>query len=124
MNLSPLLKLLHSGYVWDSEAVHGYACKIGLDGDEFVSGGLVKIYLKFGMVKEGRVFCLSLMLKAYLYMGFKEEEVEQVSIAFHRSGLYPNETTFRYSHAHLLRRCKPGPEGRGSCLLCELQFSL
>ncbi|KAL0698077.1 hypothetical protein Bca4012_054199 [Brassica carinata] len=105
MTLAPLLKLcLHSGYVWASEAVHGYACKIGLDSDEFVGGGLVNIYLKFGKVKEGRVLfeemperdvvLWNLMLKAYLDMGFKEEAVE-LSSAFHRSGLYPNETTLR-----------------------------
>ncbi|CDY45030.1 BnaA08g11890D [Brassica napus] len=84
MTLAPLLKLcLCSGYVWASEAVHGYACKIGLDSDEFVAGALVNIYLKFGMVKEGRVLfeemperdvvLWNLMLKAYLDMGFKEE---------------------------------------------------
>ncbi|KAH0894727.1 hypothetical protein HID58_057156 [Brassica napus] len=84
MTLAPLLKLcLCSGYVWASEAVHGYACKIGLDSDEFVAGGLVNIYLKFGKVKEGRVLfeempgrdvvLWNLMLKAYLDMGFKEE---------------------------------------------------
>ncbi|KAH0915348.1 hypothetical protein HID58_029794 [Brassica napus] len=84
MTLAPLLKLcLCSGYVWASEAVHGYACKIGLDSDEFVAGALVNIYLKFGMVKEGRVLfeempekdvvLWNLMLKAYLDMGFKED---------------------------------------------------
>ncbi|VVB08468.1 unnamed protein product [Arabis nemorensis] len=28
-----------------------------------------------------------------------------------------------YSHEHLLRRCRPGPDARGSCLLCELPLS-
>ncbi|VVB02864.1 unnamed protein product [Arabis nemorensis] len=28
-----------------------------------------------------------------------------------------------YSHEHLLRRCRPGPHARGSCLLCELPLS-
>ncbi|VVA90823.1 unnamed protein product [Arabis nemorensis] len=28
-----------------------------------------------------------------------------------------------YSHAHLLQRCRPGPDARGSCLLCELPLS-
>ncbi|CAH8326539.1 unnamed protein product [Eruca vesicaria subsp. sativa] len=118
MTLAPLLKLcLCSGYVWASEAVHGYACKIGLDSDEFVAGGLVNIYLKFGKVKEGRVLfeemperdvvLWNLLLKAYLDMGFKEEAVE-ISSAFHRSGLYPNGTTLR-----LLDRVSwDGSEGR------------
>ncbi|KAJ0247346.1 F-box domain-containing protein [Hirschfeldia incana] len=105
MTLSPLLKLcLCSGYVWASEAVHGYACKIGLDSDEFVAGGLVNIYLKFCKAEEGRVLfeemperdvvLWNLMLKAYLDMDFKEEAVE-LSSAFHRSGLYPNGTNLR-----------------------------
>ncbi|CAN8229596.1 unnamed protein product [Cochlearia groenlandica] len=105
MTLSPLLKLcLHSGYVWASETVHGYACKIGLHVDEFVAGALVNIYLKFGKVKEGKVLfeempckdvvLWNLMLKANLDMGFKEEAVD-LSYAFHKSGLRPNETTLR-----------------------------
>ncbi|KAL1219564.1 Pentatricopeptide repeat-containing protein [Cardamine amara subsp. amara] len=105
MTLAPMLKLcLHSGYVWVSEAVHGYACKIGLDGDEFVSGALVNIYLKFDMVKEGRalfeemsyrdVVLWNLMLKAYLEMGYKEE-ARDLSSAFHTSGLHPNDITLR-----------------------------
>ena len=105
MTLAPLLKLcLCSGYVWASEAVHGYAFKIGLDSDEFVAGALVNIYLKFGMVKEGRVLfeempekdvvLWNLMLKAYLDMGFKEDAVE-LSSAFHKSGLHPNGITLR-----------------------------
>ncbi|CAG7886428.1 unnamed protein product [Brassica rapa] len=105
MTLAPVLKLcLHSGYVWASEAVHGYACKIGLDSDEFVSGALVNIFLKFGKLKEGRVLfeempyrdvvLWNLMLKAYLDMGLKEEAVD-LSSEFHRSGLRPNETTLR-----------------------------
>uniref|UniRef100_A0A1J3I298 Phorbol-ester/DAG-type domain-containing protein n=2 Tax=Noccaea caerulescens TaxID=107243 RepID=A0A1J3I298_NOCCA len=28
-----------------------------------------------------------------------------------------------YSHEHLLRRCRPGQDARGSCLLCELPLS-
>ncbi|CAN8283831.1 unnamed protein product [Cochlearia groenlandica] len=28
-----------------------------------------------------------------------------------------------YSHEHLLRRCRPGSDARGSCLLCELPIS-
>ncbi|XP_010429104.1 PREDICTED: uncharacterized protein LOC104713634 [Camelina sativa] len=28
-----------------------------------------------------------------------------------------------YSHCHLLKRCKPGPDASGSCLLCELTLS-
>ncbi|VVB08466.1 unnamed protein product [Arabis nemorensis] len=27
------------------------------------------------------------------------------------------------SHEHMLRRCKPGPDSKGSCLLCELPLS-
>lgn len=33
------------------------------------------------------------------------------------------EEKLHYSHAHLLRRCKPGPDARGSCLLCELPLT-
>ncbi|KFK29928.1 hypothetical protein AALP_AA7G196500 [Arabis alpina] len=105
MTLAPLLKLcLHSGYVWASESIHGYACKIGLDSDEFVAGALVNIYLKFGKVKEGRVLfeempsrdvvLWNLMLKAYLDMGLKEEAVN-LSSAFQRTNLHPNEVTLR-----------------------------
>lgn len=105
MTLAPMLKLcLHSGYVWASESFHGYACKIGLDEDEFVAGALVNIYLKFGKVKEAKVLfdempyrdvvLWNLMLKAYLEMGFKEEAID-LSSAFHTSGLHPNEITLR-----------------------------
>ncbi|XP_023633733.1 pentatricopeptide repeat-containing protein At4g33170 [Capsella rubella] len=105
MTLAPMLKLcLNSGYVWASESFHGYACKIGLDGDEFVAGALVNIYLKFGQVKQGKVLfeempyrdvvLWNLMLKAYLDMGFKEEAIG-LSSEFHRSGLHPNEITSR-----------------------------
>ncbi|CAH2047761.1 unnamed protein product [Thlaspi arvense] len=30
---------------------------------------------------------------------------------------------FHYSHAHLLKRCRPGPDAKGLCLLCELPLS-
>ncbi|XP_023642841.1 uncharacterized protein LOC17894169 isoform X2 [Capsella rubella] len=33
------------------------------------------------------------------------------------------KTELHYSHAHLLKRCRPGPDARGSCLLCELPLS-
>ncbi|KAL0731206.1 hypothetical protein Bca4012_027300 [Brassica carinata] len=33
------------------------------------------------------------------------------------------EEKLHYSHVHLLRRCKPGPDARGSCLICELPIT-
>ncbi|CDY12656.1 BnaA02g13240D [Brassica napus] len=33
------------------------------------------------------------------------------------------EEKLHYSHAHFLRRCKPGPDARGSCLMCELPLT-
>ncbi|XP_010526036.1 PREDICTED: pentatricopeptide repeat-containing protein At4g33170 [Tarenaya hassleriana] len=105
MTLAPMLKLcLNSGYLWASEAVHGYALKIGLELDEFVSGALLNTYLKFGRIKEGKVLfeempskdlvSWNLMVKAYLDLGLDEEAQLLVS-EFRRSGLRPNEATSR-----------------------------
>ncbi|ESQ46117.1 hypothetical protein EUTSA_v10000096mg [Eutrema salsugineum] len=33
------------------------------------------------------------------------------------------EELLHYSHVHLLRRCKPGSDANGSCILCELPLS-
>lgn len=33
------------------------------------------------------------------------------------------EELLHYSHAHLVSRCRPGPDAKGSCLLCELPLS-
>ncbi|PON73125.1 Tetratricopeptide-like helical domain containing protein [Parasponia andersonii] len=105
LTLAPVLKLcLHSGYIWASEAVHGYAVKIGLEWDVFVSGALVNIYSKFGRIGEARalfdrmperdVVLWNVMLKAYLGMAL-EREVLYLFSEFHRSGLRPDDVTMR-----------------------------
>ncbi|GKV03710.1 hypothetical protein SLEP1_g15968 [Rubroshorea leprosula] len=103
MTLAPVLKLcLYSGYVWASESIHGYAVKIGLELDEFVSGALVNIYTKFGRIGEARVLfeemsirdvvLWNVMLKAYLEMDLKEETVSLFG-NLHRSGLCPDDVS-------------------------------
>ncbi|XP_043810710.1 pentatricopeptide repeat-containing protein At4g33170 [Manihot esculenta] len=103
MTLAPLLKLsLLSGYICASEAVHGYAVKIGLEWDVFVSGALVNIYSKFGLVREAiaifermqerDVVLWNVMLKAYVESSMEEEALALFS-EFHRSGLRPDDAT-------------------------------
>ena len=105
LTLAPVLKLcLLSGYIWASEAVHGYAIKIGLEWDVFVSGALVNIYSKFGRIGEARalfdrmperdVVLWNVMLKAYLEMG-REKEALYLFSEFHQSGLRPDDVTMR-----------------------------
>ncbi|KAG6621486.1 hypothetical protein I3842_Q023600 [Carya illinoinensis] len=105
LTLAPVLKLcLLSGYVWASEAVHGYTIKIGLDLDVFVSGALVNIYAKFRRIMEARalfdgmpdrdVVLWNVMLKAYVEMGLYKEALFLFS-AFHHSGLHPDEISVR-----------------------------
>ena len=101
--LAPVLKLcLLSGYVWASEAVHGYAIKIGLGWDVFVSGALVNIYAKFGRIREARVLfdgmqerdvvLWNVMLKAYVEMGLYKDALYLFS-SFHRSELHPDDVS-------------------------------
>lgn len=101
LTLAPLLKLcLSSGYVWASETVHGYALKIGLVWDEFVSGALVNIYSKFGKIREAKflfdgmqerdIVLWKVMLRAYAENGFGEE-VFHLFVGLHRSGLCPDD---------------------------------
>lgn len=105
LTLAPVLKLcLLSGNVWVSEAVHGYAVKIGLEWDVFVSGALVNIYSKLGRIKEARalfdgmeerdVVLWNTMLKAYMEIGLEKEGLSLFS-AFHRSGLRPDDVSVR-----------------------------
>ncbi|XP_031287023.1 pentatricopeptide repeat-containing protein At4g33170-like [Pistacia vera] len=105
LTLAPVLKLsLISGYVWASEAVHGYAVKIGLEWDVFISGALVNIYSKFGRIREARllfegmperdVVLWNVMLKAYVEMGF-EEEVFCLFSDFLKSGLRPDDVSVK-----------------------------
>lgn len=105
LTLSPLLKLsLASGFVWASEAIHGYAAKIGLEWDLYFAGALVNIYSKFGRIKEARVLfdgmserdvvLWNVMLKAYLEMGCGYDVFNLFS-DFHRSGLRPDGVSFR-----------------------------
>ncbi|KAL5559565.1 hypothetical protein UlMin_035776 [Ulmus minor] len=105
LTLAPVLKLSSlSGYIWTSEAVHGYAVKIGLGLDVFVSGALVNIYSKYGRIVEARalfdrmperdVVLWNVMLKAYVEMGLEEEAVCLFS-DFHRGGLRPDGITMR-----------------------------
>ncbi|KAI4356002.1 hypothetical protein L6164_000056 [Bauhinia variegata] len=95
--LAPVLKMcLVSGYAWASEAVHGYAVKIGLEWDVFVAGALVNIYSKFQRIREARILfdgmslkdvvLWNVMLKAYVDMGLEYEALLLFS-SFHRSGL-------------------------------------
>ncbi|XP_062099591.1 pentatricopeptide repeat-containing protein At4g33170 [Humulus lupulus] len=105
LTLAPVLKLcLLSEYVWASEAVHGYAVKIGLEWDVFVSGALVNIYSKFGRIGAARalfdlmpdkdVVLWNVMLKVYLKMGL-EKQVLYLFTEFHQSGLHPDDVTMR-----------------------------
>ncbi|XP_022142686.1 pentatricopeptide repeat-containing protein At4g33170 [Momordica charantia] len=100
LTLAPILKLcLVSGFVEVSEAVHGFAVKIGLELDLFVSGALVNIYCKYGLLGEARllfnemperdVVLWNVMLKAYVEHGFEDEALRFFS-AFHRSGILPD----------------------------------
>ncbi|ONI33045.1 hypothetical protein PRUPE_1G402000, partial [Prunus persica] len=105
LTLAPVLKLcLLSGNVWASEAVHGYAVKIGLEWDVFVSGALMNIYSKLGRIKEARalfdgmeerdVVLWNTMLKAYMEIGLEKEGLSLFS-AFHLSGLRPDDVSVR-----------------------------
>ncbi|CAN6582769.1 unnamed protein product [Malus baccata var. baccata] len=105
LTLAPVLKMcLISGHLWVSEAVHGYAVKIGLEWNELVSGALVNIYSKFGRIKAARVLfdgmmerdvvLWNTMLKAYVETGLEEEGLSFFS-AFHRSGLHPDDVSVR-----------------------------
>ncbi|KAK3021296.1 hypothetical protein RJ639_046867, partial [Escallonia herrerae] len=102
LTLAPVLKLcMMSGYVWASQAVHGYAVKIDLDWDAFVSGALVNIYSKFGLVRDALVLfndmleldrdviLWNVMLKAQMRAGLVEEAF-RLFCDFHRSGLHPD----------------------------------
>lgn len=100
LTLAPLLKLcLLSGFVQVSEAIHGYAVKIGLELDLFVSGALVNIYCKYGLVGQARLLfdemperdavLWNVMLKAYVDNGLEDEALRFFS-ALHQSGLFPD----------------------------------
>ncbi|XP_028751593.1 pentatricopeptide repeat-containing protein At4g33170-like [Neltuma alba] len=103
--LAPVLKMcLLSGYSWASEAVHGYAVKIGLEWDVFVAGALVNIYSKFQQIREARILfdrmpirdvvLWNVMLKACVETGLVNEALLLFS-SFHRSGLHPDRITVR-----------------------------
>ncbi|KAF8401112.1 hypothetical protein HHK36_014416 [Tetracentron sinense] len=105
LTLAPVLKLcLLSGFVSASEAIHGYAVKIGLEWDLFVSGALVNIYSKYGRVENARLlfdgiperdFVLwNVMIKAYAQLG-REKDAFLLFSAFHRSGLLPDDASVR-----------------------------
>ncbi|KAA8525627.1 hypothetical protein F0562_007491 [Nyssa sinensis] len=95
-----------SGYLWTSQTVHGFAVKIGLEYDVFVSGALVNIYSKFGRLRdawvlfddmpgtERDVVLWNVMLKACAQMGLKEETFLLFS-ELHHSGLRPNDVSVR-----------------------------
>lgn len=99
LTLAPFLKLcLMSGYACASESAHGFASKIGLDSDLFVSAALVNIYCKFGRIRDARFLfndipetdrdavLWNVMLKGYLQLGFNEETF-LFFLEFHRAGL-------------------------------------
>ncbi|AES73485.1 pentatricopeptide (PPR) repeat protein [Medicago truncatula] len=103
--LSPLFKLcLLYGSPSASEALQGYAVKIGLQWDVFVAGALVNIYAKFQRIREARVLfdrmpvrdvvLWNVMMKAYVEMGAGDEVLGLFS-AFHRSGLRPDCVSVR-----------------------------
>ena len=101
MTLAPVLKLcLNSGSLWAAEGVHGYAMKIGLVWDVFVSGALVNVYSKCGRMRNARllfdgmrerdVVLWNMMLKGYVQLGL-EKEAFQFFSEFHQSGFRPDE---------------------------------
>ncbi|KAK4265760.1 hypothetical protein QN277_026773 [Acacia crassicarpa] len=103
--LAPVFKMCQlSGYYWASEAVHGYAVKVGLEWDVFVAGALVNIYSKFQQIREARILfdgmptrdvvLWNVMLKAYVEMGLVDEAGHLFS-SFHRSGLHPDNISVR-----------------------------
>ncbi|XP_023536132.1 pentatricopeptide repeat-containing protein At4g33170 [Cucurbita pepo subsp. pepo] len=100
LTLAPLLKLcVLSGFIQVSEAIHGYAAKIGLEMDLFVSGALVNIYCKYGLVGEARLLfdemperdsvLWNVMLKAYAENGLEDEALQFFS-ELHQSGFLPD----------------------------------
>ncbi|KAI8556012.1 hypothetical protein RHMOL_Rhmol05G0219900 [Rhododendron molle] len=103
LSLAPVLKLcLVSGRVVAAEALHGYAVRIGLGRDGFVSGALVNIYAKFGRVRAARALfdempgsekdavLWNVMVKAFMRMGL-EEDAFALFVEFHHSGLRPDD---------------------------------
>lgn len=103
LSLAPVLKLcLVSGRVVAAEALHGYAVRIGLGRDGFVSGALVNIYAKFGRVRAARALfdempgsekdavLWNVMVKAFMRMGL-EEDAFALFVEFHRNGLHPDD---------------------------------
>ncbi|KAL7170822.1 hypothetical protein ACSBR2_035650 [Camellia fascicularis] len=103
LTLAPVLKLcLISGCLPAAQMVHGYAVKIGLDRDVFVSGALVNIHSKLGRVWDARalfndmpdpekdVVLWNIMLRAFVQMGLKYEAFLLFS-EFHRCGLHPDD---------------------------------
>lgn len=97
MTLAPVLKMCSMlKHVADSESVHGYAVKIGMEKELFVSGALVNIYIKFRKVNEARLLfddmaeddrdavLWNVMLRAYVIPGFQNEALRFLS-CFHRS---------------------------------------
>ncbi|OVA14516.1 Pentatricopeptide repeat [Macleaya cordata] len=105
LTLAPVLKLcLLSGLPSTSELIHGYAVKIGLELDNFISAALVNAYSKFGYIEEARklfdemsdrdVVMWNVMLKVYSQLGI-EREVFRLFSEFHRSGLHPDDVSMR-----------------------------
>ncbi|KAJ8636138.1 hypothetical protein MRB53_010405 [Persea americana] len=105
LTLAPVLKLcLQSELPDTAETVHGYALKVALDWDIFVSGALVNIYAKFGRIKNARylfdemperdVVLWNVMIKGYMQMGL-EYEANLLFSELHRSRLHPDDVSVR-----------------------------
>ncbi|GFY95180.1 tetratricopeptide repeat (TPR)-like superfamily protein [Actinidia rufa] len=77
--LSTFFSCLHSGYLSPVESLHGFAVKIGLEQDVFVSGCCV---------------VWNVMLKGFVHMGLEDEALHLFS-EFHRSGLHPDHLSVR-----------------------------
>ncbi|KAK9115849.1 hypothetical protein Sjap_014796 [Stephania japonica] len=106
LTLAPVLKLcLLCGWTSVSEAVHGYAVRIGMENDVYVSGALVNVYSKFGRVDAARrlfdemperdVVLWNVMIKGYMQSRGLENEAFCLFAEFHRSGLCPDGVTIR-----------------------------
>ncbi|CAM8949582.1 unnamed protein product [Rhodiola kirilowii] len=103
LTLSPVLKLcLVAESLKASVAVHGFAVKVGLGFDGFVSGALVNIYSRFGLAKDARILfdrtldedkdvvLWKVMIIGYLRAGMVMDMCELFS-DFHGEGFCPDD---------------------------------
>ncbi|KAK9118117.1 hypothetical protein Scep_016210 [Stephania cephalantha] len=107
LTFAPVLNLcLLCRWACVSESVHGYAVRIGMESDVYVSGALVNVYSKFGRVGAARrlfdemperdVVLWNVMIKGYMQSGGLGNEALSLFAEFHRSGLCtPDGVTIR-----------------------------